>query len=57
MNEAAAAGYTVATTKSELDASTSLPLLALFTSSHMAYEIDRDENAEPSLAEMTDKSL
>jgi len=34
-----------------------LPLLGLFTLDHMSYEIDRDRKLEPSLAEMTTKTL
>ena len=57
LDEAAAAGYHVVSNRSELNSSAQLPLLALFTNSHMAYEIDRDNTLEPSLAEMTDMSL
>nr|WP_315249175.1 alkaline phosphatase [uncultured Duganella sp.] len=32
-------------------------LLALFTSSHMSYDLDRDATKEPSLAEMTTKAM
>lgn len=32
-------------------------LLALFTSSHMSYDLDRDAAKEPSLAEMTTKAM
>ena len=32
-------------------------VLATFTSSHMSYELDRDKDEEPSIAEMTKKSL
>jgi alkaline phosphatase len=32
-------------------------LLALFTPSHMAYDLDRDTSLEPSLAEMTARSI
>lgn len=35
----------------------SLPVLGLFALDHLAYEIDRDPELEPSLAEMTRKSL
>ena len=34
-----------------------VPALALLADSHMAYELDRDEAAEPSIAEMTQKAL
>ena len=50
-------GYARADDRDALMAADSLPLVALFTSSHMAYEIDRDEEMEPSLAEMTSRAL
>ncbi|OLY85163.1 Repressible alkaline phosphatase [Smittium mucronatum] len=34
-----------------------LPLLGLFSGSHMDYEIDRDPSTQPSLANMADKAL
>lgn len=55
--EAEAAGYHRADNRDELLAADQLPLIALFTHSHMAYELDRDEQAEPSLADMTRKAL
>jgi alkaline phosphatase len=57
IKEAAAAGYNLANTRNELMESDELPLLALFTGSHMAYEIDRNPETEPSIAEMTEKAL
>ena len=53
------AGYSVATTKSGLDAipTTATKAVGLFTASHMAYELDRDPTAEPSLAQMTTKAI
>jgi alkaline phosphatase len=36
-----------------LDAAADAPVLGLFNDSHMAFEADRDDAAEPSLAEMT----
>ena len=52
------AGYNYAASKSDFD---KLPatgkILSLFTSSHMAYDIDRDSTKEPSLAEMTSRSI
>ncbi|WP_019959937.1 alkaline phosphatase [Woodsholea maritima] len=36
-----------------LDPTDATPVLGLFTNSHMAYELDRDASAEPSLTEMT----
>jgi alkaline phosphatase len=55
--EAKRAGYSQASSRTEMMAATELPLLALFTSGHMAYEIDRNPVQEPSLAEMTVKAL
>ena len=56
--EMKAKGYSYAASKSEFD---KLPatgkLLGLFTSSHMAYDLDRDAAKEPSLAEMTTRSI
>ncbi|WP_432377957.1 alkaline phosphatase [Duganella sp. P38] len=40
-----------------IDGSKSDKLLALFTSSHMSYDLDRDATKEPSLAEMTTKAM
>ena len=57
LDEAAAAGYTVATDRAGFDAADAAPFLGLLTPSHMAYEIDRDPAAEPSLAEMTAKAI
>ncbi|KAL7751776.1 hypothetical protein RI367_002776 [Sorochytrium milnesiophthora] len=39
------------------EAASSLPMLGLFTNSHMSYEIDRNSTVEPSLAEMAQKAL
>ncbi|KAI7905956.1 alkaline-phosphatase-like protein [Cokeromyces recurvatus] len=36
---------------------TVLPIIQLFTSDHMSYEIDRDPRIEPSLSEMSKKAL
>ena len=56
--ELKAKGYSYAANKADFD---KLPasgkLLGLFTSSHMAYDIDRDASKEPSLAEMTARSI
>ncbi|KAJ2720453.1 vacuolar alkaline phosphatase [Coemansia sp. Benny D115] len=41
----------------KLESTAPLPLLGLFTSDHMSYEIDRNANIEPSLTEMTTKAL
>ena len=52
------AGYSYAANKSDFD---KLPaagkLLGLFTSSHMSYDLDRDPAKEPSLSEMTARSI
>jgi alkaline phosphatase len=52
------ANYSYAASRSEFD---KLPatgkLLGLFTSSHMAYDIDRDGAREPSLADMTGRTI
>ena len=52
------ASYSYAANRSEFD---KLPatgkLLGLFTASHMAYDIDRDGAKEPSLAEMTGRTI
>lgn len=56
--EMKAAGYSFAGNKSDFSA---LPatgkLLGLFTSSHMAYDLDRDATKEPSLSEMTARAI
>ena len=56
--EMQARGYAFASNKNEFGG---LPptgkLLALFTPSHMAYDLDRDAAKEPSLAEMTARSI
>lgn len=51
------AGYQVVTDREAFDAVDSTPVLAVFSSSHMAFEIDRDPATQPSLAEMTRKAL
>ncbi|CAO3622434.1 unnamed protein product [Cunninghamella echinulata] len=40
-----------------MNASSVLPVISLFSSGHMAYEIDRDITKEPSLTEMSKKAL
>ena len=57
LDELAAQGYEVVLDRSSFDALGSLPAIALLAPSHLAYEIDRDPAAEPSLAEMTTKAL
>ena len=58
VSEMKAKGYSYAATKSDFD---KLPatgkLLGLFTASHMAYDLDRDPAKEPSLADMTARSI
>ena len=57
--ELKAKGYTYVQDKAGFDgvATTTKKLVGLFTSSHMAYDIDRDASKEPSLAEMTGKAI
>jgi alkaline phosphatase len=60
LNAAGTETRTYVTNKTELnnaDIANSDKLLGLFTSSHMSYEADRDDNEEPSLAEMTETAL
>jgi len=57
LNEAEAAGYTVVGDAEELKAATGPKILGLFSMGNMAYEIDRRNTQEPSLAEMTAKTL
>jgi len=57
LEEARRAGYVVAGTASELQQTTSGKILGLFNMGNMAYEIDRGKTAEPSLADMTAKTL
>ncbi len=57
IEEARRAGYTVVGTASELQQAASGKILGLFNMGNMAYEIDRPKTAEPSLAEMTAKTL
>ena len=58
--ELKSAKYSFAANKAEFD---KLPvdgttkIAGLFTKSHMAYDLDRDASKEPSLAEMTSKSI
>lgn len=58
--ELKAQGYGVVTDKAGFDALDSAKTdkaIALFTASHMSYELDRDPGKEPSLAEMSVKAL
>ncbi|KAJ1938287.1 vacuolar alkaline phosphatase, partial [Linderina pennispora] len=54
-------GYTQISSKTEFDSlnvnTTKLPLMGLFASEHMSYEIDRSADQEPSLSEMVYKGL
>ena len=51
------AGYTIVETSEELMNIESGKVLGLFTTSYMSYESERDPGIEPSLAEMTEKSI
>lgn len=57
MDEARAKGYAVAGDADELKAAKGPKILGLFNMGNMAYEIDRRQTNEPSLAEMTQKTL
>lgn len=52
-------GYAFADTKAAFDAlpASATKVLGLFTASHMSYELDRDAQKEPSLAEMSLKAV
>ena len=51
------AGWSVTRDRAGYDALNALPAVVLLADSHLAYEIDRDETDQPSLAEMTTKAL
>ncbi|MFN3596514.1 MAG: alkaline phosphatase [Rubricoccaceae bacterium] len=55
--EARAAGYEVITRGPELATARGERLLGLFSVNHLAYEVDRPNTDQPSLAEMTRKAL
>jgi alkaline phosphatase len=57
LQEAIDMGYHNVNSRDELLAASELPIIGLFTDGHMAYEIDRDKETEPSIAEMTRKAL
>jgi alkaline phosphatase len=57
LEEAKKNGYAVAATAEELKAAPAGRLLGLFNMGNMSFEIDRAATAEPSLAEMTRKTL
>lgn len=50
-------GWNIGTGISDFKQMTQLPLLNLFAHDHMAYNIDRNPDIEPSLAEMTLRAL
>lgn len=56
VEEARAAGYTVALDRKAFDDVSTLPLLALLADDHLPYEVDR-QSGEPSLADLTRKAL
>lgn len=51
------AGYGLVEDRESLSNVSSLPLLGVFASGEMSYEIDRHTTDQPSLAEMTDKAI
>lgn len=53
LETAAEEGYQIVETDTELASVDNTPVLGLFSQSHMAYEIDRDETKQPSLSTMT----
>ncbi|MEW9898965.1 alkaline phosphatase [Chitinivorax sp. PXF-14] len=58
--ELKAKGYNVALSRTDFDAidpAKAAKAVGLFTSSHMSYDLDRDNAKEPSLSEMTLKAL
>jgi alkaline phosphatase len=57
LDEARSAGYAVVGDAEELKAAQGAKILGLFNMGNMAYEIDRATTMEPSLAEMTAKTL
>ena len=57
LDEARATGYIVVGDAEELKAAQGAKILGLFNMGNMAYEIDRATTMEPSLAEMTAKTL
>lgn len=50
-------GAQVTRSRAGFDAAEGMPFWSLFTASHMAYEVDRSNTEEPSLAEMTEKAI
>lgn len=55
--EAQTNGYQYVANRDQLNQVTASPVLGLFSSSHMSYEIDRDPAEQPSFAEMTAKAI
>jgi alkaline phosphatase len=55
--EARAAGYTLVEDRAGFDGVQATPVMGLFATSHMDYELDRDDAAQPSLAAMTRKAI
>lgn len=50
-------GYDFVTTPTEMKNSTSNKIWGVFSRGDLSYDIDRDPNEQPSLAEMTDKAI
>ena len=57
LSEAREAGYTVVTDRAGFEQAESLPLLGLFSESHLPYVLDRAPGAVPTLEAMTQKAL
>jgi alkaline phosphatase len=57
VTEAKRDGYQYVANRDQFDAIAAPPVLGLFSSSHMDYEVDRDPAAQPSFAEMTAKAI
>jgi alkaline phosphatase len=58
LNEAEEQGWQVLQSRQDFDSySGYLPTLGVFSRSHMSYELDRNESAQPSLIEMATKAL
>lgn len=55
--EAREGGYQVVTTRAGFDGELRTPVLGLFNSSSLNYEIDRDPQVEPSLAELSVRAI
>ncbi len=55
--EARSEGYHVVEDRTALEQAAETPLLGLFSMSHMDYDLDRDPELQPSLAQMTRKAL